>query len=98
MTKQSNRETHNSLEVTFMVLSRCFEGKLRSAELRVPQTRYQRGILLSGPSSSGKHWCIRHLALTNAKSLASAPRGAAVGVVDGRPSGVEEDVSAARSV
>ena len=36
MTKQSNRETHNSLEVTFMVLSRCFKGKLRSAELRVP--------------------------------------------------------------
>jgi hypothetical protein len=34
---------------------------------------YQRGILLSGPSSSGKHWCIRHLALTNAKSLAYIP-------------------------
>merc|ERR1719265_2470370 len=34
---------------------------------------YQRGILISGPSSSGKHWCIRHLSLTNAKSLAYIP-------------------------
>jgi hypothetical protein len=39
-------------------------------EKKIP---FQRGLMVSGPSSSGKHWCIRNLALQNAKSLAYIP-------------------------
>jgi hypothetical protein len=34
---------------------------------------FQRGMLISGPSASGKHWIIRHVALKHAKSLAYIP-------------------------
>eukprot|EP01066_Platyproteum_vivax_P010655 Platyproteum_vivax@DN4793_c0_g1_i2.p1 len=34
---------------------------------------YQRGLILSGPSSSGKHWLIRHLSLTHQKSMCYLP-------------------------
>eukprot|EP00386_Alphamonas_edax_P009323 GDKI01030690.1.p1 GENE.GDKI01030690.1~~GDKI01030690.1.p1 ORF type:complete len:388 (-),score=85.05 GDKI01030690.1:27-1190(-) len=39
-------------------------------DLTVP---YQRGIVLSGPASSGKHWLARNLALQNQKSMCYLP-------------------------